>query len=61
MNRGGRKTRARAVVEMLQLAENELNAAALETNIDRVKERMQLADRMIADALVSVNRWEAKG
>lgn len=56
-----KKTRARAIVEILQLAVDELDAAALETDIERIKERMRLADRMIADALVSVHRWEARG
>ena len=57
----GRKTRARAVLEILQLAIDELDAAKVETNVERMKERMQLANRMIADAVVSVNRWEARG
>jgi hypothetical protein len=57
----GRKTRARVIYEMLQLACNELDAAKAETDVDRIKERIQLADRMIADALVSVHRWEVRG
>lgn len=59
--REGRKTRARAVLELLQLALDELDAAATEQDAVRARERVQLANRMIADAIVSVNRWEARG
>lgn len=61
MNRAGRKTRAGAVVEMLQLAIIELEQVKTETSVTRIRERVQLADRLIADALVSVNRWEVRG
>jgi hypothetical protein len=46
---------------MLQLAIIEIDAAEAETNVVRARERMQLANRMIAAAVVSVNRWEVRG
>jgi hypothetical protein len=49
------------VLEMLNLAVAEIDAAAVEATLARAKERMQLASRLIADAVVSVNRWEANG
>lgn len=50
----GRPTRARSIVQMLQLAVDELDAAKREIDVKRVRQRQELARRMVADALVAM-------
>ena len=54
----GRKSRAGAVLEVLKMATRELDEAATEPDPRRARERIQLANRMIAEAREKVIRWE---
>lgn len=56
----GRRPRAGAIVRMLQLALDEMDAAERERDPVRKVERHQLARRMVVDAHVATKRWEVR-
>lgn len=60
-SKAGRMSRARTVVQILQMALDELTLAARETDPARLRERVLLARRLIVDGIACAKREPAHG
>lgn len=59
--REGRMSRARSVVQILQMALDELTSARTENDPARIRERITLARRLVLDGVACAKREIARG